>query len=109
VQLLASFIGVWSEYALARLELAFRHADAPAPPVIDRLADASEESLRDQWDDVERQLNAALRFVKHGEAALGIPVREDPAFAWLARSVRQMDQYARAVRWVLTVTERDEA
>ena len=46
VQLLGSFITTTSAYTLARLEFAMGHPESPAPPVIDRLSDASESSLR---------------------------------------------------------------
>jgi len=65
VQLLASFISVSADYALARLEFALRDPSAPAPPVIERLPDASEESLRGRWPLVEAQLDAALAYAKH--------------------------------------------
>ena len=42
VQLLGSFITTTSDYTLARLEYAMRHPRVVAPPVIDRLPDASE-------------------------------------------------------------------
>ncbi|MDQ6929093.1 MAG: hypothetical protein M3126_00315 [Candidatus Eremiobacteraeota bacterium] len=108
VQLLASFIGVSSDYALARLELTYRHPHIGAPPLIERLSDASEDTLREQWDGVEGQLEAAVRYVKQIEADRGNPLRNDPAFGWLERNTRQLDQYGRAVRWVLTVTQPEE-
>ncbi|PZR58958.1 MAG: hypothetical protein DLM50_02670 [Candidatus Meridianibacter frigidus] len=108
VQLLASFIGTSNEYALARLELSFRHERMGAAPVIEHLSDASEQTLRAQWGRVEGQLEAAYHFVKHFEMQDSSSIRLDPAFGWLRRSIRELDQYARAVRWVLTVTERED-
>jgi len=108
VQLLASFIGVSSDYALARLELTYRHPKIKAPPLIERLSDASEETLRNQWSAVEAELEAAVAYVKQIETNRSSPIRKDPAFGWLERSTRQLDQYVRAVRWVLTVTEHEE-
>ncbi|MGA8533175.1 MAG: hypothetical protein WB615_03585 [Candidatus Tumulicola sp.] len=106
VQLLASFIAARSEYALARLEFAMRHSTDPAPPVIDRLVEASERTLLVQWPHLERQVEAALAFSK----AIGPTQRtaspNDLAHRWLQQSLRELDQYARAIRWVLTVTER---
>lgn len=99
VQLLASFISVSADYALARLECALRDPAAPAPPIIDRLPDASEESLRRRWPEIETQLEAALSYAKQ------IPPSPSNT-GWLHRTVRELDQYARAIRWVLTVTER---
>ena len=107
VQLLGSFIGVSADYALARLELAYRYPPRMVPPMVDRLNDASAETLRNHWNTVEAQLEAAMRYVKQIEALSSTPIRSDAAFGWLERSVRELDQYARAVRWVLTVTERD--
>ncbi|MBC5816003.1 MAG: hypothetical protein GIW97_05625 [Candidatus Eremiobacteraeota bacterium] len=108
VQLLASFIGVSSDYALARLELTYRHPKIKAPPLIERLSDASEETLRFEWHAVEAELEAAVAYVKQIETHRSSPIRKDPAFGWLERSTRQLDQYVRAVRWVLTVTEHEE-
>ena len=109
VNLLASFIRGTSDYALARLEFTIRFSDQPAPPVLDRLPDASEAALRERWDDVEAQLGTILAFVKQVEAASGTDQRSDPAFRWLRRTVRELDQYARALRWVLTVNGGDPA
>jgi len=64
VQLLGSFISTTSAYVLARLEYALQHPGAPAPPLIERLPDASETTLRTQWDGVERQLESACRYLK---------------------------------------------
>jgi hypothetical protein len=103
VQLSASFIRVSSEYALARLEVAMERPDSPAPPAIDRLNDASERTLRTKWPDIERQLDAARTYAKHLAPAGSIV--ESTARGWLRRTVQELDQYARAIRWVLTVTE----
>jgi hypothetical protein len=105
VQLLASFIRVSSDYALARLEFAMQHPDKPAPPLIERPPDASEETLRTRWPDIERQLEQAQAHVKQLPGGGG-KQGEDTATGWLRRTVRELDQYARAIRWVLTVTER---
>ncbi len=105
VQLMASFITVSADYALARLEFALRDPSAPAPPIIERLPDASEESLRSRWPEIETQLDAALAYAKHLPPSHSND-DEKGAGGWLRRTVREMDQYARAIRWVLTVTER---
>jgi hypothetical protein len=105
VQLLASFISVSADYALARLEFALRDPAVPAPPIIERLPDASEESLRSHWPEIETQLDAALAYAKHLPPSHSND-DEKGAGGWLRRTVREMDQYARAIRWVLTVTER---
>ncbi|GAC1355132.1 MAG: hypothetical protein NVSMB31_15530 [Vulcanimicrobiaceae bacterium] len=46
--------------------------------------------------------------MKQMEDDTSTSIRNDPAFSWLERSTRQLDQYSRAVRWVLTVTEQEE-
>ena len=86
-----------------------RFGDRPAPPVLDRLPDASEATLRERWDGVEEQLAEIVTYVKQVETASGTEERADPAFRWLRRTVRELDQYARALRWVLTVHGGDAA
>lgn len=103
VNLLASFIRGSGDYALARLEFSMRFAGRPAPPLLERLPDASEATLRARWDGIEDQLAAIRAYVKQVESAGGSEERSDPAFRWLRRTVRELDQYARALRWVLTV------
>lgn len=105
VQLLGSFITTTSAYTLARLEFAARHPTMPAPPVIDRLSDASEATLRREWDGAENQLEVARRYVKNLDDARGKRAVYDPGFGALQRTVRELEQYARAVRWVMTVDE----
>lgn len=107
VNLLASFIRGTSDYALARLEFAMRFGARPAPPVLDRLPDASEATLRERWDAIENQLAAVVGYVKQVETTAGTEERSDPAFRWLRRTVRELDQYARALRWVMTVNGGD--
>ena len=105
VQLLGSFITTTSTYALARLEYAMRHPESPSPTLIDRLSDASEGTLRTEWENVERQLELARRYVKDHDDARGKRAVYDNTFAWLQRTTRELEQYARAVRWVMTVDE----
>ncbi|MDB5072113.1 MAG: hypothetical protein JWM87_3224 [Candidatus Eremiobacteraeota bacterium] len=109
VNLLASFIRGTSDYALARLEFSMKFSERPAPPLLDRLPDASEAALRDRWDGIEAQLATIIAYVKQVESASGTQERSDPAFRWLRRTVRELDQYARALRWVLTVHGGDAA
>ena len=109
VNLLASFIRGTSDYALARLEFSMRFGDRPAPPVLDRLPDASETALRERWDQIEAQLAEIAAYVKQVESSSGTEQRADPAFRWLRRTVRELDQYARALRWVLTVHGEDRS
>lgn len=82
------------------------HPQAPAPPVIDRLPDASEASLRTVWPRIEEQLDAAYAYAKQLPDGRGNGERGDAAAGWLQRTVKELDQYARAIRWVLTVTEK---
>jgi hypothetical protein len=108
VQLLGSFITARSEYALARLECSMRDPELPSPPIIDRLSEASERALREEWPIVERELDAALAFGKLLARNLGKRWQSEPAYRNLDRVLREMDQYARAIRWVLTVTESED-
>jgi hypothetical protein len=105
VQLLGSFITTTSAYALARLEFAMKHPESAAPPLIDRLSDASEATLREEWEKVEQQLDRARQFVKKLDDSRGKRAVYDPSFGWLQRTTRELEQYARAVRWVMTVEE----
>jgi hypothetical protein len=105
VQLLGSFISTTSAYTLARLEYAMRHDDAPPPPLIDRLSDASEATLREEWERVELQLEAARAYLRENDDARGKRAVYDKTFGWLQRTTRELEQYARAVRWVMTVDE----
>jgi hypothetical protein len=105
VQLLGSFITTTSAYALARLEFAMKHPESAAPPLIDRLSDASEATLREEWEKVEQQLDRARQFVKKLDDSRGKRAVYDPSFGWLQRTTRELEQYARAVRWVMTIEE----
>ncbi len=105
VQLLGSFITTTSAYTLARLEYAMRHPESPAPPLIERLSDASETTLRTQWERVELQLEIARRYLQANDDARGKRAVYDSTFAALQRNTKELEQYARAVRWVMTVDE----
>jgi hypothetical protein len=107
VQLLGSFITARSQYALARLEYAMRHSEDVAPPLIDRLLEPSERALREEWPTLESQLEAANDYVKRLERNRTSRGGTDESFCWLQRSVRELDQYARAIRWVMTVSENE--
>jgi hypothetical protein len=108
VQLLGSFIRARGDYALARLECAMIDDETPAPPIIDRLTDASEMTLRVEWPIVERQLDEALQYSKALSRAKSRTFQREPGYRSLERSLRELDQYARAIRWVLTVTESED-
>ena len=107
VQLLGSFITARSQYALARLEYAMKHSEDAAPPVIDRLLEPSERALREEWPGLESQLDLAVDFVRRLERNRTSRGGKDESFRWLQRSVRELDQYARAIRWVMTVSENE--
>ncbi|HEV3155957.1 MAG TPA: hypothetical protein VGZ00_01290 [Candidatus Baltobacteraceae bacterium] len=103
VALMGSFISTTSTYLLARLEFAMRHPELPAPPLIERLSDASERTLHRHWPRVERQLDEARRYVRAIDNVRGKRDVYDKVFSHLQSTVREMEQYARAVRWVITV------
>jgi len=109
VNLLGSFIGGTSAYALARLEFCLTFPAQPAPPVLNRLPDASERTLRECWDGVEGQLHDIVDYVKRIESDPRSNQRSAASFRSLKRTVRELDQYARAMRWVMTVTQQDPA
>jgi hypothetical protein len=109
VNLLGSFIGGTSAYTLARLEFCLELGNAPAPPVLDRLPDASERTLRERWDHIENQLQEIVDYVKRIDANPRSSRRTAASFRSLKRTVRELDQYSRALRWVMTVTEQDPA
>jgi hypothetical protein len=105
VQLLGSFISATSDYTLARLEYAMLHPGAPAPPLIPRLTDASQAALNDEWPEVAEALERAQRFLLAVDDRRGKRAVYDKAFGALQRSTRELEQYARAVRWVLSVDQ----
>ena len=109
VQLLGSFIGARSQYTLVRLEFAMKHERVPAPPLVTRLAEPSERALNEDWPAIETQLEKALAYAKRLERERSKKYLEDPATQWLLRSVREMDQLSRAIRWVLTVTQSEDS
>ena len=108
MQLLASFIGARNQYTLVRLEFAMKYAEVPAPPPIARLEGPSERALSEEWPAIEEQLEKALAYAKRLERERGKKSVDDPATQWLLRSVREMDQLNRAIRWVLTVTQSED-
>ena len=76
-------------------------AEAP----IDRLSDASAATLQEQWTRIEGQLDEARAFLSRHDDRRQKRAVYDPSFAWLQRTLRELDQYARAVRWVMTVED----
>ncbi len=105
MQLLGSFITTTSAYALARLEYAMTHPTAPSPPLIERLPDASETTLNLRWDRAEAQVETARSYLRAHNDRRGKRAVYDASFASLERSTRELEQYARAMRWLLTVEE----
>ena len=106
VRLLSSVIDRTGDYTLARLELGTRAPRCVLPPPLPRLPDASEEALRARWPEIEASLEGVAAFVRRTER--DDAERADPSFERLRRIFRELDQYARALRWVLTVTERTD-
>jgi hypothetical protein len=104
VQLLGSFVAARNEYSLSRLEFAGRHQQLQSPPTIDRLSETSERALREEWPLVERQLQSAVDFARDFERSNGVGEITHVSYRRLERSLRELDQYARAIAWVLTVT-----
>ncbi len=100
VQLLASFITARSEYVLARLEFASYHATIAAPPPIDRLPDASEATLQAIWPAIETQVEQAVESMRMLTRLHGNDLSEDRQFHRIGELLREMEQYARAIRWV---------
>ena len=84
-------------------------SELPAPPLIAPLSEPSANALRTEWPTIERQLDAALAYAKLIEKDRGMSYREDAACRNLDRVLKELDQYARAIRWVLTVTDREDA
>ena len=107
VRALSSFITRSGDYALARLEFAMRNPEHAVPPLLERLPDASERTLRERWERLEDQLDSIMAFIRREDDAEGRRAPDDATFRWLVRTARELDQYGRALRWVLTVTERD--
>ena len=105
LQLLTSFIDARDRHALVRLEAAMDDSAGPAPPSIGRFTEASQRALRDEWPEIEAQLERALADLKRRVGARPRPAEPDERHRRLAGSLRELDQYARAIRWVLTVTE----
>jgi hypothetical protein len=108
-QLLSSFREATDAYALARLEFAMRHPRLPSPPIVRRLSEGAARRVGPgRWEAVEHQLEEALCYAQaFGEQRKRRPA-SDPAFMNLRRTVAELDRYARAVRVVMTVEERDE-
>lgn len=104
MQLLGSFIAARNDYSLSRLEFAGRHPELGSPPTIDRLSETSERALRDEWPLVERQLQSAVEFARDFERNNGVAELTHVSYRRLERSLRELDQYSRAIAWVLTVT-----
>lgn len=108
IQLLGSFITARSEYVLARLEFASYHSDLPAPPPIDRLPDASETTLRQIWPRVEAQVLEAVQTMRSLVRAEPSRLVQDRQFHRIGELLREMEQYSRAIHWVMTNEAEEE-
>src|SRR5580692_8775808 len=104
-QLLGSFTAAHGQYALARLEYALRHPAKPAPPPVTCCADPGEGSVRADWPHIAAPPDTARAFRDRLERSRRRRRVADRAFRSVARSLRELDRSARAVRWVLTITE----
>ncbi|MGC9992255.1 MAG: hypothetical protein ABSD52_07670 [Candidatus Cybelea sp.] len=104
-QLLGSFADAHEQYTLARLEYALKHPAKPAPPLVTCFADPGEGAVRADWPQIEAQLETALAFTDRLERSRRRRRVADRAFRSFARSLRELDRSARAIRWLLTVTE----
>jgi GAF domain-containing protein len=103
--LLSSFVEAHAGYTLARLEFCVHHCAKPAPPVVGCFTESPEGSVRAQWHRIEIQLDEALAFAQRLERARRRRRTSDRALRLLAQSLRELDHAARAIRWMLTVTE----
>jgi hypothetical protein len=104
-QLVESFVDAQEQYALARLEFALRHPRESAPPLLDRLAEPFEPRMQSQWPRIEIQLQEALAYCGRIERGKFRMLARDAGYRLLQRPLRELDHCARAIRWVLTVTE----
>jgi hypothetical protein len=104
-QLLGSFTEAHAHYTLARLEYALHHPAKPAPPPVTCFADPAEGAVRAGWPQIEAQLETALAFTDRLERSRRRRRVADRALRSFARSLRELDRSARAIRWLLTVTE----
>jgi hypothetical protein len=70
------------------------------------LPDASPQTLREHWDAVEAQLDSIVTAMRGSLALPNKGEQQESAVRRLDRVVRELDQYARALRWIRTVNER---
>jgi hypothetical protein len=103
VRLLSSYASTRNHYILARLEFALKHPTLPAPPLI--LYPAQGVNLIRQWDDIEHRLDALRRYLRGIDDNRGKRAAYDQSFAYLQRTYRELDQYARAVRWLISIED----
>jgi len=104
-RLLASYSSTTSKYVLARLEFALKHPRMPAPPLLARPVKATQNPAEIAWDDVERDLDAVRLYLRNINDQRGKRAAYDPPFASLQRAYLELDQYARAVRWLITIED----
>jgi hypothetical protein len=112
-QLLSAYLEASRAYTLARLEFALHHPRIPAPPVLSRphvgcpeSGDIPAERISEHWDGIEQQLQRARRYLSALDDRRGKRAADTP-LAGLRSAVRELDHYVRAVRWLITVEERE--
>jgi hypothetical protein len=104
-QVLNAFAAAHGQYTLARLEFALHHCAKPAPPVVSGLCDSCGTDVRTLLPEIEMQLETALAFAGRHERGRRRRRRPDPQLRLYAQSLRELDRSARALRWMLTITE----
>lgn len=99
--LLTSFNKSVMDYALARLEVALANPLEPAPPVVNRVGPylRLDDELAAKWPRALAESGAAADYVAAGSrGALGL--KQDLAFARLARAVKLIMQFAESIEWI---------
>jgi hypothetical protein len=104
-RLLASYSSTTNKYVLVRLEFALKHPKMTAPPLVARPAQATQSLPETAWDDVEQNLDAVRLYLRRINDQRGKRAAYDPPFAALQRTYLELDQYARAVRWLITIED----
>jgi hypothetical protein len=105
-RLLTSYSTGAGVYALARLEFALKYPYLPAPPLVPRPQEALQAVAENAWDQTEQRLDDVRRYLRAVNDQRGKRAAHDQPFASLQRAYRELDQYARAVRWLITVEDR---
>jgi hypothetical protein len=104
-QLFKTFVEAHERYALARLEFALAHPTKPSPPVVVCPEVSYEGVLRAELPEIEMQLDVALAYAGRIERARRRRRIGDRSFRLYAQALNELDRAARAMRWMLTITE----